>query len=149
MARHLCGLRFWTVRMGLRPTNLNENGSEWSIFEAAGAQPRTGRSVAPPSKSGHCPPQGIWRAPPGTRLWHCSLLTLHYSLFPVGCSQGSSCEEGGNDFAGNVREPEIAALEFIGQLGVVHSHAIEDGGVHVVDVHGIFHHVVTELIGPA
>ena len=26
---------FWTVRMGLRPTKLNENGPEWSIFEAA------------------------------------------------------------------------------------------------------------------
>ena len=43
----------------------------------------------------------------------------------------------------------MSALEFVGELGVIDSQAVQNRGVEVVDIHWIFHDVVTEVIGLA
>ena len=49
----------------------------------------------------------------------------------------------------NIRQPEITALKPIRQFGVIDAHLIEDGGVQVMDLNGIFDHVITQLVGLA
>jgi ribonuclease HI len=36
------------------------------------------------------------------------------------------------------REPEVAALEFVGEAAVIHAEKVEHGGVEIVDFHGVF-----------
>src|SRR2546426_2711310 len=48
-----------------------------------------------------------------------------------------------------VGEAEVAALEAVGETGVVDPHLVEDGGVQVVDVDRILHDVVAVVIGLA
>ena len=52
-------------------------------------------------------------------------------------------------FAVNVREAEVAALEAVGELLVIHAEEVEDGGVEVVDGDGIFGDVPGEVVGGA
>src|SRR5258708_18295670 len=49
----------------------------------------------------------------------------------------------------NVREPEVAALEAVGELLVINAHAVQDGRVQIVDVDRIFHDIVTVVVGLA
>ena len=49
----------------------------------------------------------------------------------------------------HIGQAEVAALEFVGQLLVVDAHAVQDGGVEVVDVDGVFGDVVAEVVGLA
>ena len=49
----------------------------------------------------------------------------------------------------HIGEAEVAALVTVGELFVVEAHEAEDGGVEVVDVHGVLGHVVTEVVGGA
>ena len=44
-------------------------------------------------------------------------------------------------------EPLIEALEFESELAVIDAKAVQDGGVHVADVDGIFDDVVAVIVG--
>ena len=49
----------------------------------------------------------------------------------------------------DARQPHVQPLEFEAQPAVVDAQAMEDGGVQVVDVHGIGDDVVAEVVGLA
>src|SRR5262245_26377185 len=49
----------------------------------------------------------------------------------------------------HVGQPEVSPLEAVRQPGVIDSQAVQDGGLEVVDVDGVFHDVVAELVGLA
>src|SRR5262245_14612294 len=49
-------------------------------------------------------------------------------------------------FAGNIREPEIAASVAIGQLFVIETEQVQHGRMEVVDARAIFGGLETELI---
>ena len=49
----------------------------------------------------------------------------------------------------DVRQPEMAALELVGQLLVVDAQAVQDRGVQVVDVDRVVDDVVAEVVGLA
>src|SRR6266545_5646780 len=59
------------------------------------------------------------------------------------------CEDALDRFAVNIGEAEVATLETIDEFLVIDTQTAQDRGIEVVDVHGIFHDVVTELIGVA
>ena len=44
-------------------------------------------------------------------------------------------------------ETGVEPLKFESETLVVHPHAVEDGGVHVVDVHRVFDDVVAVVVG--
>ena len=46
-------------------------------------------------------------------------------------------ENRANHVSVDIGQPEMAALELVGQLGVIDAEAVQDGGVEVVDVDGI------------
>ena len=46
-------------------------------------------------------------------------------------------------------EPDVEALKFKSETLVVDPHTVQDGSVHVVDMHRVFDDVVAVLIGPA
>ena len=48
-----------------------------------------------------------------------------------------------------IREAEVAALELVGQAGVVQTEQMQNRGFQVVDVDLVFHNVVAELVGGA
>ena len=50
-------------------------------------------------------------------------------------------------FAVHVGQAEVAALEAVGQPGVVEAQQVQDRGVQVVDVDAIFDGVEAELVG--
>lgn len=52
-----------------------------------------------------------------------------------------------DDVAVDVGEAEMAALEFIGETEVIDAEAMENGGVEVVDIHGVTGDVVAEVVG--
>ena len=43
-------------------------------------------------------------------------------------------------------ETGVEPLKFESESLVVNSHTVEDGGIHIVDVHGIFDDVVTVVV---
>ena len=47
----------------------------------------------------------------------------------------------------NVGEPEIAALEAVGQFGVIETEQVEDGGLKVMDVDAVLDWVEPEFVG--
>ena len=47
----------------------------------------------------------------------------------------------------HIREPELAALEAIGEAFVVDAEAMQDGGLEVVDVHGVLLGIEAEVVG--
>src|SRR5258707_8654094 len=51
--------------------------------------------------------------------------------------------------ASYIGEAEAPPLILIGQLGVVHSEAAQDGGVEIVYIDWVLHHVVTVVVGLA
>ena len=54
-----------------------------------------------------------------------------------------------HDASGHIRQPEIAALEAIGEFGMVDAHKVKNRGVQVVDLNGIFDGIIAEFIGLA
>ena len=52
-----------------------------------------------------------------------------------------------HDLSRNIREPEVAALEPVGQFLVVQAEQVQDGRVQVVDVYGILGNSPTDFIG--
>lgn len=52
-----------------------------------------------------------------------------------------------DNFAVDIGQAEVTALEAIGELLMVDPQTVEDGGVQVMDVNRILDHVVTEVIG--
>src|SRR5690349_644502 len=58
----------------------------------------------------------------------------------------SSHEDGLNNLPRYIRKPEMPSLEFVGQLGMVHAQATENGGLQIVNVRRIFHHVVAVIV---
>ena len=46
-------------------------------------------------------------------------------------------------------EPEVAALETVGQAFVVDAHQVKYGGVQVIHVYDVFHGVIAQLVGGA
>lgn len=51
-----------------------------------------------------------------------------------------------HDMAVDVCEAEVAALEAVGELGVIESKEVHDGGVEVVDVDAVFDNVEPKFI---
>ena len=51
--------------------------------------------------------------------------------------------------AEDVRETEVAAIVAVGQFFVIETELMQNGGVEVVDVDFVFHHVVAKLVGRA
>ena len=62
---------------------------------------------------------------------------------------GFSGEGWFDEVAVDVGEAEVAALGSVGEAGVFDAHEVEDGGVEVVDVDGVFGDVVAEVVGGA
>src|SRR5207249_2153427 len=54
-----------------------------------------------------------------------------------------------NDFAGDVGEAEVAAVEAVGETGVVEAEEVQDGGVEVVDVDGVLDDAPAKVVGLA
>lgn len=54
-----------------------------------------------------------------------------------------------DDIAVDVGEAEVPSLEAEGEFFVVDAECVEDGGVEVVDMDGVFDNVVAEVIGLA
>ena len=54
-----------------------------------------------------------------------------------------------DDLAVHVGQAEVAALEAVGQLGVVEAQQVQDRGVQVVDVDLVLDDVEAELVGLA
>ena len=54
-----------------------------------------------------------------------------------------------NDRSGDVCEAEVAAAGAVGELGVVDTHEVEDGGVDIVDVDGLVDDLPAEVVGGA
>ena len=52
-----------------------------------------------------------------------------------------------DDGAGDVGEAEVAALEAVGEFFMIEAEAVQNGGLEVVDMHGIFDDAVAEVIG--
>src|SRR5687768_3384233 len=56
----------------------------------------------------------------------------------------------GDEFAyyvpADVGEPKVAALEAVGEFGVVEAEEVQEGGVEVVDVDGVFDDVPADLV---
>ena len=60
-----------------------------------------------------------------------------------------SCDHVADHVPVDVGEPEVAARVAVGQAGVVQAHQVQDGGVEVVDVHGVLGGAVAVLVGDA
>ena len=58
-------------------------------------------------------------------------------------------EDGAEDLAVDVGEPEVAAAIAIGELLVVETQLMQDGGPEIVDGAGVLHGVVAEVVGGA
>ena len=58
-------------------------------------------------------------------------------------------EDGLNDVTVDVGEAIVAALEFIGELFVIDSEEVEEGGVEIVNVDGVFDGVKADVVGLA
>ena len=58
-------------------------------------------------------------------------------------------EEGFDDVAVDVGEAVVAALEAVGESGVVEAEEVEDGGLEVVDVDFVLSDAEAELVGLA
>jgi hypothetical protein len=63
------------------------------------------------------------------------------------CSQTALRQNLADHFPGHIRQPEIAALIAIGQTFLIHTQTMQDRRLNVVDMHGIFHHVVAVVVG--
>ena len=59
----------------------------------------------------------------------------------------ASCDDLADDASVHIREPELAALEAIGEAFVVDAEAMQDGGLEVVDVHGVLLGIEAEVVG--
>src|SRR5262245_62514976 len=68
---------------------------------------------------------------------------------PVGSRGRLSGEELPDDLTADVGEPEVAALEPVGQSGMVESQEVEDGGVQVVDMDRVLDRVEAQVVGTA
>src|SRR6185436_6713992 len=51
-----------------------------------------------------------------------------------------------DDVAVNVGEPELTALELVGEFRVVEPHQVKDGRVEIVHFHGVLDDVVAEVV---
>jgi hypothetical protein len=49
----------------------------------------------------------------------------------------------------HIRQPELAALEAIGEAFVIDAEAVQDGGLKVMDMDGILQGIETEVVGTA
>ena len=49
----------------------------------------------------------------------------------------------------HIGQAEVAALEFVGELGVIYAEAVQNGRVQIVDVDWIIDDVVAEVVGLA
>src|SRR5262245_18380576 len=58
-----------------------------------------------------------------------------------------SCQHIPHNVSMDVGQPEMPTLEFVGEFCMVNSQAVHHRGVEVVDIHRVFHNVVTEVIG--
>jgi len=60
-------------------------------------------------------------------------------------SPATSREERFNDFAGDVGEAKVAALEAVGEAQVIEAEEVEDCGVEIVDMHRVARDVPADL----
>ena len=60
-----------------------------------------------------------------------------------------SGEDGFDEAAVDVGEPELAALVGVGEPFVIEAEAVEEGGLEIVDVDGILDDVEAEFVGGA
>ena len=66
----------------------------------------------------------------------------------VGPGLGST-DQALDDIPVHVGQPEVAALEAIGQPRVVKAHEVQDRGLEIVDVHPVVDGVVSQVVGCA
>src|SRR5690349_18262446 len=66
----------------------------------------------------------------------------------AGCRQprATSGDEFANHLSRDIREPEITALEAVRKPQMVEAEQMQDGGVQIIDVDRIAHHVPADLI---
>ena len=60
--------------------------------------------------------------------------------------QRGSGDDGLNDVPGNIGEPEVTAGVAVGELFVVESKEVQDGGVKVVNMHTVVNGTKTEFV---
>lgn len=58
----------------------------------------------------------------------------------------ASGEDRVDDFAVYIRQSEVAALEAIGEAFVVDAEEVQERRVEIVNVHGVLHYVVSQLV---
>jgi hypothetical protein len=66
-----------------------------------------------------------------------------------GWGEKTSGQNAIDDFTVDIGETIVAALETVGESGVVHSEQMQEGGVEIVNVDGIFCGLESEFIGGA
>src|SRR5688572_11245097 len=69
--------------------------------------------------------------------------------FRTTSSPHPTCESGDyrtDQFPVNVGQAKVTALKFEGQEFMVHSETVQNRGLQIVNVHGIFHDVVTVVV---
>ena len=66
----------------------------------------------------------------------------------VGPGLGST-DQALDDVPVHVGQPEVAALEAVGQPRVVEAHQVQDRGLEIVDVHAVLDGVIAEVVGRA
>src|SRR5712692_5045205 len=60
---------------------------------------------------------------------------------------GSLRKEFGHDVTGHVRQPEIPAQIAVRKPGVIEAKAVQNGGLQIVNVDGIFNDVESQIVG--
>src|SRR5690606_5991670 len=50
------------------------------------------------------------------------------------------------NIARHIGKPKTAALVLVYQLFVVDAHGVQQGGVKIIDMHGVVHYIVPELV---
>ena len=63
--------------------------------------------------------------------------------------EGASGDEVVDDFAVDIGESEVAALEAVGEAGVLHAEEVEERGLQVVDMDGVGGDAGAEVVGGA
>src|SRR5258708_16473087 len=100
------------------------------------------------------PKDGEDTVPEGFQVWDCLHTLGRCHWLPFGhhhhsssSATFSSCQQLLHDFSRDVRKPEIASLEPVGEPGVIEPHQVQHGGVHIMHRAWILYDVLAIFVG--
>src|SRR5260221_3511846 len=100
------------------------------------------------------PKDGEDTVPEGFQVWDCLHTLGRCHWLPFGhhhhsssSATFSSCQQLLHDFSRDVRKPEIASLEPVGEPGVIEPHQVQHGGVKIMHRDWILYDVVANVVG--